>query len=205
MQQFSFIFTVFFMLLGPLKLIPDFAGLMRDAEGRFKRDVAIRGVVIASLLCAFVALAGETLLGKYHISLDALRIAGGLVLLISALQVIFPKARSSSPSSGTLTAIQLAASPVAVPSIVSPAGVAAILVFIMLAPQYPGTQQAVAICLATVMVLDFLVMYFIDRIMKIPGLTIVLALLCSVLVFMQLGLAIEAILNALKKFGVIKV
>ena len=165
MEEFSFIFTIFFMLLGPIKLIPSFAGLTRGADARFKRDVAVRGVVIASVLCAFVALVGGTLLDKYRISIDALRISGGLVLLIAALQVIFQKAQSASPGSGTPTAIQLAASPVAVPGIVPPAGVAAILIFMMLAPQYPGMTQAVAICLATMMALDFLVMYFIDRVL----------------------------------------
>jgi len=205
MEQFSFIFTVFFMLLGPVKLIPSFAGVTRGADGRFKRDVAIRGAVIAAVLCGFVALAGEALLGKYRISIDALRIAGGLVLLIAALQVIFQKAQASSPGSGTPTALQLAASPVAVPGIVPPAGVAAILIFMMLAPQYPGMTQAVAICLAAMMVLDFLVMYFIDWVMKTPGLMIVLTVLGSVLVFVQVGLAIQMLLSALKSLGVIKV
>ena len=203
MEQFSFIFTVFFMLLGPVKLIPSFAGLTRGADPRFKRAVAIRGAVIASALCAFVALAGGTLLGKYRISLDAVRIAGGLVLLIAALQVIFRKAPPSSPSSGKPTAIQLAVSPVAVPMIVPHAGVAAILICMALAPQYPGITQAVAICLAIMMVLDFLVMYFIDRVMKTPGLTIVLTVLGSVLVFVQASLAIQMILVALKNLGVI--
>jgi multiple antibiotic resistance protein len=152
-----------------------------------------------------VALAGGILLDKYHISIDALRISGGLVLLIAALQVIFQKAQAASPGSGTPSAIQLAASPVAVPGIVPPAGVAAILIFMMVAPQYPGMAQAVAICLATMMVLDFLVMHFIDRVMKTPGLMIVLTVLGSVLVFVQVGLAIEMILTALKDLGVIQV
>ena len=65
--------------------------------------------------------------------------------------------------------------------------------------------QAVAICLAIMMVLDFLVMYFIDRVMKTPGLMIVLTVLGSVLVFVQAGLAIQMILNALKNLGVIQV
>ena len=138
MEHFSFIFTIFFMLLGPVKLIPSFGGLTRDADRQFKRDLAIRGVVVASALCAFVALAGGTLLGRYRISIDAVRISGGLVLLISALQIIFQKAPSASPGSGTPTAIQLAASPVAVPNIVPPAGVAAILIFMMVESQYPG-------------------------------------------------------------------
>jgi multiple antibiotic resistance protein len=205
MDQFSYIFTIFFMLLGPIKVIPSFAGLTRGADAQFKRDVAIRGTVIASALCVFVALAGGALLGKYRISIDALRIAGGLVLLIAALQVIFQKAQPPSPGSGTSTAIQLAASPVAVPMIVPPAGVAAILIFMMVAPQYPGMTQAVAICLAIIMVLDFLVMYFIDQVMKTPGLMIVLTVLGSVLVFVQAALAIEMILNALKSLGIIQV
>jgi len=205
MEHFSFIFTIFFMLLGPLKLIPSFARLTRGVDGRFKRDVAIRGAVIASALCAFVALAGGILLDKYNISIDALRISGGLVLLIAALQVIFQKAQSSSSGSGTPPAIQLAASPVAVPGIVPPAGVAAILIFMMVAREYPGMTQAVAICLATMMVLDFLVMYFIDRVMKTPGLMIILTVLGSVLIFVQAALAIEMILNALKHLRMIQI
>jgi multiple antibiotic resistance protein len=204
MDQFSFVFTIFFMLLGPVKLIPSFGGLTRGADGRFKRSVAIRGVVIASALCVFVALAGGTLLGKYRISIDALRIAGGLVLLISALQIIFPKAHSPSPSSGTPTAIQLAASPVAIPMIVPPAGVAAILIFLLFTPNHPEMPQVIAICLAIMMVLDFLVMYFIDQVMKTPGLTIVLTVLGSVLVFVQAALAINMMLVALKSLGVIQ-
>jgi multiple antibiotic resistance protein len=205
MDQFSFIFTIFFMLLGPVKLIPSFCGLTRGADRQFKRDVAIWGVIVASALCAFVALAGGTLLGKYRISLDAVRISGGLVLLIAALQVMFRKAQSSSPSSGKPTAVQLAVSPVAAPMIVPHAGVAAILICMILAPEYPGMTQAIAICLAIMMVLDFLVMYFIDRVMKTPGLTIVLTVLGSVLVFVQAALAINMILTALKSLGVIKV
>jgi len=202
MEYFSFIFTVFFMLLGPVKLIPSFSRLTRGADLQFKRDVAIRGVVIASVLCVLVALAGETILGKYRISLDAVRIAGGLVLLIAALQAIFQTAQPPSPGSGTPTALQLATSPLAVPIIVPPAGIAAILLFMVQAPQYPGMAQAVAICLAIVMVLDFLVMYFIDWVMKTPGLTIVLIVLGSVLLFVQVGLAIQMILNGLKSVNV---
>ena len=203
MEQFSFVFTIFFMLLGPLKLIPSFAGVTRKADERFKRAVAIRAVAIATALCLFVVLAGETILGKYHISIDALRIAGGLVLLISTLQVIFQKATPSSPVSGTPTLIQLAASPVAVPNIVPPAGVAAILIFMMLAQQYPGMMQAIVISLVVMMLLDFLVMYFIDKVIKTSGLMIVLMVLGSVLVFIQVCLAMEMMLSALKNLGVI--
>jgi multiple antibiotic resistance protein len=205
MDQFSFVFTIFFMLFGPLKLIPFFAGLTHGSDVRFKRAVAIRGAAIAAVICTVVVLAGEIFLSKYRISIDAVRIAGGLVLMISALLAIFHKEHSSSPSSGTPIASQLAASPVAVPGIVQPAGIAAILICIMLASQYPGIEQAVAICLGIMIVLDFLVMYFIDRVMKTPGLMIILFALGSVLVFVQVALAMQMILVALKHLGVIQV
>jgi len=202
MEQFSFIFTIFFTLLGPIKLIPAFAGLMRDADIQLKRNVAVWSVVVAFVLCVVVALVGTTILGKYRISLEGLRIAAGLVLLISALQVIFQKARPTQPISGTPKAIQLAASPVAAPMIVPAAGVAAILLCSMLAPQYPGTMQAVAICLTIIMTLNFLVMYFIDWVIKTPGLAIVLTVLGSVLVFVQACLGVQTILNGLAGLGV---
>lgn len=202
MDQISFVFTVFFMLLGPLKVISSFAGATRGTDAPFKRSVAIRGALIASVLCLFIALTGQILLAKYQISVDALRLVGGLVLLIAALEVIFPKARAEKPIAGTPTALQLAASPVAVPGIVPPGGVIAILLFAMLSPEYPGMMQAVAISLAVVMVLDFLVMYFIDVVVKTPGLSIVLPVLGSVLIFMQAGLAVEIILSGLRNLGV---
>lgn len=204
MDQMSFAFTVFFMLLGPLKLIPSFSAATKGADVPFKRSVAVWAAVLASALCAFVALAGGLLLAKYRISIDSVRIAGGLVLLLSALQAIFPRATATSPGAGSPTALQLAASPVAVPGIVPPAGVAAILLFVMMAPEFPGMLQAVAISLAILMVLDFLVMYFIDRVTKTPGLAILLTVLGAVLVFVQLAMAMEMILNALRHLGVLR-
>jgi multiple antibiotic resistance protein len=198
MEQFAFAFTVFFMLLGPIKLIPAFAGVTRNADAAFKRSVAIRAAAIASVLCGVVALVGVTFLSKYRISVNAVRIGGGLVLLIAALQVTFRKAQSLRPSAGTPRAIQIAASPVAVPNIVPPAGIAAILLFMMHAPQYAGMAAAVLTCLAIVMMMDFLVMYFIDGVMKTPGLSVVLPVFGSALAFVQVCLAIQIMLVALE-------
>ena len=79
-----------------------------------------------------------------------------------------------------------------------------ILICMAHAPQYPGVTQSVAIGLATMMALDFLVMYFIDRVMKTPGLTIILNVLGSALVFVQAALAINMMLVALKSLGLIQ-
>lgn len=203
MDQFSFIFTIFFMLLGPVKLIPAFAAVTRGQDERFERATAIRATLVASVVVAFLVLAGGSLLGRYHISMDGLRIAAGLVLLIAALNTIFPRPQPQSASGQVgATPLQLAISPLATPIIVPAAGVAAVLIFTMLAIEQPGMLQAVALALVIVMALNLCVMHFNRTILRIPGLLMVLQVLGAVLVFMQVALAIETVLTALRHMGI---
>jgi multiple antibiotic resistance protein len=202
MEHLAFILTIFFTLLGPIKIIPTFVELTRNADVQFKQALAIRASLIASALVFFVALAGSTLLDKYHISLSALQIAGGLVLIIAALKTIFRRTPLQHANENA-TVLQLAASPLAVPVIVPPAGVAAILIFVMLAPDNPGMLLAIGIALTIMMVLDFLVMYFIGLVVKTPGLMLVLQVVGAILIFMQVCIGIEIILRALKALGLV--
>lgn len=204
MEQLSFVFTILFMLLGPVKLIPAFATATSGADESFKRVTAVRAFLVASAIVAFLGLAGGMLLSKYHISLVGVRIAGGLVLLLAALHTIFPKGHAAATSAGNATPLQLAVSPLATPIIVPPAGVAAVLIFMMLAPQYPGMETAVAVALAVIMLLNLAVMYFNSTILKLPGLIMVLQILGAVLVFMQVALAIETMLIAFRDLELIQ-
>jgi multiple antibiotic resistance protein len=130
------------------------------------------------------------------------RIAGGLVLLIAALNTIFRKPQTEQAKPGA-NATQLAASPLAIPAIVPPAGVAAILIFIMLAQENPRMWTAIGIALTVMMILDFLVMYFIDFVLLTPGLMLALQVVGATLIFMQVCIGIEIILRALKDMGVV--
>ena len=201
MERASFIFTIFFLLLGPIKIIPAFQRLTHQSGSEFKREAAFKASLIASALVGIVAVFGEGLAAKYSISLDAVRIAGGLVLLLSALKLMFPSAEPSSSGASKPTALQIAISPLATPIIVPPAGIAAVLIFVMMAPQYPGSGLVIALGLATMMVLDFLVMFFADDFVKLPGLLVLLQVFGSALIFIQLALAIEVLLGALRSIG----
>lgn len=205
MESFPFVFTVFFSLLGPVKLLPAFAGATKGRGERFQRATAVRAVLIASAIVAFLALAGGALLAKYRISLDGVRIAGGLVLLLAALDVIFSKPQPQpQPGDPTVTPLHLAVSPLASPIIVPPAGVAAVLIFVKLSAERPGVMQAVGIALAIIMTLNFLVMYFNSRILKRSGVLMILRLLGAVLVFLQVCLALDTILISLDHLGAIR-
>lgn len=198
----TFVFTIFFLTLGPIKIISAFSKLTQGMTLKFKREVAIKGILIALAICFYVVLLGEGILKKYQISLESLEIAGGIVLLLSALKVIFLGPQPiNSPTSGS-SALQLAISPVASPIIVPPVGVAAILIFVMLAPRHPGIELVIAKALLLMLMLDFWVMFFIDQIIKVLGLILVLQVFGSVLIFVQVALAIEVILDAFRSLGV---
>ena len=204
MMKASFVFTILFMLLGPIKIIPGFLKLTQGAPRSFKREVAIKAALIASAIVAVVSLLGTNMLAKYGISLDGLRLAGGLVLLISALKLTFPDPEQSSTDGPMPTALQLAISPVALPLIVPPAGIAAVLIFTTLASTTPGMNAVVAQVLVALMALDFLVMFFIDPIVRLPGVLLVLNVFGAILVFIQIALALELLVIAFRGLGVVR-
>jgi len=202
--SFAFVFTIYFMLLGPLKIIPAFMKLTRETDREFKRDVAIKASMTATALVAVIVLLGKGLVARYEISLDSVRIAGGLVLLLSALKIVFPGPEPVRAESVKPTALQLAISPVAMPITVPPAGVAAILITLLLAPTYPGMGRVIVWGLATMMTLDFLAMYFIDTLAEVPGLLLLLQVFGAVLIFIQIALAIETFLVAFRDLALIR-
>jgi multiple antibiotic resistance protein len=126
-----------------------------------------------------------------------------LILLISALNAIFPRPESAPPAVESRSALQLALSPLASPVIVTPAGIAAIIVFELLAAQIPGGDRTIVTSLAVVMVLNFLVMFFNGAIVKIPGLGLALQLLGTVLVVVQVALAVQVLLISLEALGLV--
>ena len=204
METEDFIFTILFLTLGPIKIISPFANLTKEMPLKLKRELAIKGIAIASAICLYVFFLGRNLIQKYHISLEALEISGGLVLLISAMNMIFSTAQPTKEAESQASSRRLAITPIAMPMIVPPVGIAAILIFVMLAPRYPGRDAVIASAIALMLFLDFLVMLFIDKIMKIPGLLLLLFVSGNMLVFAQVALAIQVILVAFKSLGLIK-
>jgi len=199
MGQSAFIFTILFMLLGPLKVIGPFAVATHGADVAYKRRTAALAALYASAICAFLALSGEALIAKYRISPAALNIGAGLVLLIAALRNMFLRPDATASEAGPQRKpAQVALSPLAAPVIVPPAGVAAILIVSSKAAGMPGIAPIVAMGIAVMMVLDFLVMFFNDALVRQTWLMLILQLLGSALVFLQAALAIDSILEGLR-------
>jgi multiple antibiotic resistance protein len=98
-EQLVKFFLVFFVVVDPISLIPLFAGLTQGASGRYKKKMAGKATVIALGICVIFALVGATFLSIMGIALSSFRIAGGTLLFLIALDMVF--ARTSGTRSTT--------------------------------------------------------------------------------------------------------
>jgi multiple antibiotic resistance protein len=81
--------VTFFVVIDPPGVTPMFATLTQDMSPAWRRRMAWKSVALATLILLGFAFGGEWLLAKLHVSLDAFRIAGGLLLFLIALDMLF--------------------------------------------------------------------------------------------------------------------
>ena len=92
-------FTTFFATIGPVSVAMIFAAMTHGSSPAAKRAMALRGTLIAAFILSSFALAGESLLAALGISLAALKVAAGILLLLIAIDMVF--ARESGGNSTT--------------------------------------------------------------------------------------------------------
>jgi multiple antibiotic resistance protein len=114
-----------FLVMDPIGNVPTFAALLKDVDARRWSGIILRESVIALVTLLFFLLAGPTLMGWLHIEAPALNIAGGIVLLIIALQMIFPRGRS--PLAGPGVEAEPFIVPLAIPLIAGPSAMAIVM------------------------------------------------------------------------------
>jgi multiple antibiotic resistance protein len=84
-------FVTFFVVIDPPGCAPIFASLTRGGSEAHRRTMALRSTGIATVVLILFALVGEPLLKTLGISLDAFRIAGGIMVFLIALEMVFEK------------------------------------------------------------------------------------------------------------------
>jgi multiple antibiotic resistance protein len=78
-----------FFIFDPFASLPIFISMTKNSDDKEKLRSANRAIIVAAILFIIFTLIGTNLLGVFGISIDAFRIAGGLVLILMALEIIF--------------------------------------------------------------------------------------------------------------------
>jgi len=190
------IFTLFFITLGPLKILGPFAQLTRETDEATMRKIAVRAFVLALIAVVAGGFAGRALLENWGISASAMLLSGGIIFGLVGLSLVLEQYQPAHPAPPPLPAAPMAAAMrITFPLVVTPYGIAALIVVLANSPDYARTAGVLAILLA-VMVLNLLAMLYARRIMG--GITVmVLQIAGAVLGVLQVALAVEMILRAL--------
>jgi multiple antibiotic resistance protein len=130
-KQLIKFFVVFFVVVEPVSLIPLFAGLTEGASQTYKRLMACKASAISLAICVLFALVGAKFLSVMGISLDSFRIAGGTLLFLISLDMVFARTsgtRSTTPEhEESLKREDISVFPLAFPFIAGPGALATIL------------------------------------------------------------------------------
>ena len=202
------VFTFLFLMLGPLKVIGPFVAMTAGWDGSLKRRLAFRAIAIAAVgLLAAVTL-GATLLENWGVSLGAILLTAGIVLFLVALQLVMQQyaphhqgAKDADQSASPATAASpaaLAFAPLAFPTIVTPYGVALLILMVTMRAGRPAIILEIVGLAALVLALDLVAMLTADRILTTRFVRPALVILGSVLSVLQVALGVQIIIESIR-------
>jgi multiple antibiotic resistance protein len=166
-------FITFFVVIDPPGCAPIYASLTKGATGAQRRNMAIRASFVAAIILLIFALFGEQLLGALHIELNSFRIAGGIMLFLIALDMVFEKRTQRREERAqkiidTPEIEDVSVFPMAMPMIAGPGSIASVM---LLMSQNEGADRAGVIlaALGAVLLLTLLALLAAGPIMRVLG------------------------------------
>ena len=194
-------FATLFVVIDPPGCAPIYAGLTHGATRAQARSMALRASFIAGIILLIFALFGENLLAALHIELDAFRIAGGIMLFVIALDMVFEKRTQrreerAEKVRATPEVEDVSVFPMAMPMIAGPGSIATMM---LLMSRSQGTEQTLVVlaALAAVLVLTALSLIAAGPLMKLLGASVE-AVITRLLGVLLAALAAQYVIDGLK-------
>ena len=197
-----FIFTIFMLTLGPVRTVPAFFAMTRDATPAAMRALALKGAAVATAVSLVIALVMTGVAASWRVSPDDLRLAGGILLFAASREVIGQFSRPASAPQPATPSGHPAVTPLAIPTIVTPWGVTAILFFADLAYGNYRLLAAVIGILLLVMLLNLVGMLLARQIIARVGM-ILFQVLGWIFAVLQAGLAVDAVVTSLRDLALL--
>ncbi|MCE2842660.1 MAG: MarC family protein [Novosphingobium sp.] len=201
LELFLSAFIALFVVIDPPGCAPIYAGLTSGASRAQARAMALRACFIATIILLIFAVFGEDLLGALHIELDSFRIAGGIMLFLIALDMVFEKRTQrreerAEKVKATPEIEDVSVFPMAMPMIAGPGSIATIM---LLTARAKGTDETLVVlgALGAVMLLTLLALVAAGPLMKLLGARVE-AVITRLLGVLLAALAAQYVIDGLK-------
>lgn len=199
-METAFLITAFatlFVVIDPPGLIPMFIALTPGMTAERRRVIGLRACIIAVGILTLFGLLGEAVLGFIGISMSAFRIAGGILLFLTALDMLFERRTQRREGQSTVHDHDPSVFPIAIPLI---AGPGAIATMILLVGESGGWQGALAVHLVMIFVvllafLLFLIAGPLEKALGRTGTVVITRLLGMLLAALSVQFVIDGIIG----------
>ena len=206
-DTFLLALTTFFATIGPADLLVVYAALTQKNTPAERRAMALRGTIIAGVILAFFAVFGEVLLKLFGITLPALRIAGGILLLLISIDMVF--ARHSGGTGTTpeeVTEAQgrqdISVFPLATPLLAGPGAISAVILLTTGAGGFSLEWFVVVLALLAILALCYAAMRVAIPIQRLLGIT-GLAVVSRVVGVLLAALSVQFLIDGIKASGLV--
>ncbi len=193
-------FVTLFVVIDPPGCAPIFAGLTAGTPASHRRTMAVRSTLVASAILMGFAAVGEAFLDALGVSLVAFRIAGGIMLFLIALEMVFEKrtARRESRAEDVKATEHedISIFPMGIPMIAGPGSIASAM---LLTARARGLQEHLVVygALASVMVLTLVALLIAGPLMRFVG-DKVEAMITRILGVILAALAVQFVIDGLR-------
>lgn len=192
-------FVTMFVVIDPVGLAPLFVALTQGMDGAKRRRIAIRACAIGMAVLLLFAVFGEALLSFIGISMPAFRIAGGILLFLTALDMLFERRTKRREDKTEEEAGDPSVFPLAIPLIAGPGAIASV---ILLTGQQPGWEGFALVLAITGVVLVLTLVLFLaagllEQALGRTAITVITRLLGMLLA----ALSVQFVLDGLSAYG----
>ena len=192
-------FVMLIVVINPVAVAPVFVGLTRGLSAKERDQVLTRAVVVAFCVALFFLVAGRVMLTYLGVSMHAFAVAGGILLFLIAMPMLFGQRSAIQSPAGTEHpggGEDIAIFPIAIPMLAGPGTIATVLV---VATQARGDLRrllAIAIVLASIYVISWPILHASDRVITRIGEGKV-AIITRVLGIILAALAVQYVFNGI--------
>jgi multiple antibiotic resistance protein len=193
-------FVTLFVVIDPIGLTPLFIALTSGMDARHRFRIGLRACLIAAILLTIFGLVGETILTGIGITMPAFQIAGGILLFLTALDMLFER-RTRRRQGQAEHVSDPSVFPLAMPLIAGPGAMASMVLLVGQTTDIVGTLAMLGVMLSVILIvlLLFLVSTPLERALGPTGTMVVTRLLGMLLA----ALSVQFVLNGARAAGVI--
>lgn len=197
-------FVAFFVIIDPIGLVPIFVALTQGMSAADRRRTGMRAVIIGFCLMVFFGFLGEALLGAIGASMSSFRIAGGLLMFLIAVDMLFERRsdRREKRAGEEGPRHDPTVFPLATPFFAGPGALATMILIHGREAGDPAGLAVVYSSLFAVALLTFVLFLsagLVERLLGRVGVTVITRLLGILLA----ALAVQFVLDGLAEYGLI--